>query len=114
MSNLSQFSNMTIDWDMSPEDAVTMYLEWGNNNWKGAQGPVRSKADYSTYFVVNTWDGKPKIYLIKRNSETAEELAALDLPESLVGAFMHDVGGLKGVFEPTPEIKSWLKAQLEN
>ena len=32
---LRPFADMPIDWNLSPEDAVTLYLEWGNNNWRG-------------------------------------------------------------------------------
>ena len=55
-----------IDWEMTPEEAVTLYLEWGNN-W--AHGKVvRSRDDVSHYFVINTWKEQPTIFLIRRNS----------------------------------------------
>jgi hypothetical protein len=114
MGQLNQFRNLEIDWEMTPETAVTLYLEWGNNDWTGRHLPVRSKADYSNYFVINTWGDEPVVYLIRRNSEEAEELAMLHLPKGLEERFREQVGGLKGVFEPTDEIKVWLKSQLEN
>ena len=100
-----------IDWDMTPEHAVTMYLEWGNNPVLGRKN-VRSKNDYSTYFVVNTWK-KPTIYLIRRNSETAEELAAIDMPETLEATFMASVGHHKGVYGVEGAVGDWLKAELD-
>jgi len=33
------------------------------------------------YFVVYTWELPPKIYLIRRNSEDAEELAEIEMPD---------------------------------
>ena len=33
-----------IDWEMTPEEAVTLYLEWGNNWSHGKM--VRSKETY--------------------------------------------------------------------
>ncbi len=33
-----------IDWDMTPEEAVRLYLEWGNN-WAGGNYVIRSKDD---------------------------------------------------------------------
>ncbi len=63
-----------INWEMTPEEAVTLYLEWGNN-WTHGKHLVRSKNDVSVYFVVNTWDDPPCIYLIRRNSDEAVELA---------------------------------------
>jgi hypothetical protein len=56
MGQLSKYRFLPIDWDMTPEEAVTMYLEWGNNWRKGQRTPVRSKHDESYYFVLNTWD----------------------------------------------------------
>ena len=99
-----------IDWDMTPEHAVTMYLEWGNNPVLGKKN-VRSKNDSSTYFVVNTWKN-PIIYLIRRNSESAEELAAIDMPEKIEQAFLSSVGHHKGVYAVDGEVKDWLMDQL--
>jgi hypothetical protein len=98
-----------IDWDMTPEDAVTLYLEWGNNSWHAAHKPVTSKNDFSTYFVVNTWSGTPEVTLVRRNSEEAVELAAFTLPEPLARQFMEENGGNKGIYAPTEAIKQWLR-----
>jgi hypothetical protein len=113
MSALKNFRHLDIDWDLGPADAVTLYLEWGNNNWHGSFPPVRSKEDYATYFVVDTWRVPPKIRLLRRNSEKLEELAEVDLPEALSADFAAEYGTLRGVFEPTPAVKAWLKAELE-
>jgi hypothetical protein len=99
-----------IDWDMTPEEAVTLYLEWGNNWTHGKM--VKSKNDVSHYFVVNTWDEPPKIYLIRRNSEEAVELATIDMPEDLRKRFLESVGHNKGVYAINKEIKSWLEQEL--
>lgn len=57
---LRQFSGLSIDWNLAPEDAVTLYLEWGNNNWHAEHPPVRSKDDVATYFVVDNWCETPR------------------------------------------------------
>ncbi len=111
---LQDFHNMVIDWDMSPEDAVILYLEWGNNDWRNKHQPVRSKNDFSTYFVVDNWGPRPSLRLVRRNSEEAVDLLTMHLPEHLEKSFRAEFGGLKGVFEPTDEIKNWLRQQLEN
>ena len=99
-----------IEWDMTPEDAVMRYLEWGNNP---ALGPnrVRSKDDYSTYFVVNTWH-QPVVYLMRRNSEDAKELAELRMPPEIERRFMESIGHNKGVYAIEGEVKDWLKREL--
>ena len=114
MTQLSQYRDLEIDWAMTPWDAVTLYLEWGNNSWHAQFQPVRSKDDYSNYFVVYTWDEQPKVILVRRNSEEARELVSMDLPEGLRERFLDEVGHLKGVFPPNAEVKDWLKKQIFN
>ncbi len=55
MTNLKDFALYDIDWNLTPEHAVTMYLEWGNNDWHAEYPPVRSKEDVAHYFVVDSW-----------------------------------------------------------
>ena len=113
MNPLKKYSTLPIDWELGPEDAVTLYLEWGNNDWHAPFPPVRSKEDYAVYFVVNTWGKRPQIRLLRRNSEQLEELAELDMPEELLKEFTAEYGELRGIFAPTPPIKTWLKQQME-
>ena len=54
-SPLAAFADQQIDWNLTPEMAVTLYLEWGNNDWRSEHPPVRSKSDVATYFVVDAW-----------------------------------------------------------
>lgn len=99
-----------IDWDMTPEEAVTLYLEWGNN-WTHGKSLISSKDDVSYYFVVNTWEDPPKIFFVRRNSEEAVELAAIDMPDDLRDHFLESVDGIKGVYAISDEIKTWLKEE---
>ena len=102
-----------IDWTMTPEEAVTRYLEWGNN-WTHGKNLVRSKKDVAYYFVVNTWEDPPQIYLVKRNSEEAVELAAIDLPNPLRARFLKGISRSKGVYAINEEIRAWLEEMLNN
>lgn len=101
----------SIDWDMTPEEAVRLYLEWGNN-WTRGNYVIRSKNDVAHYFVVNTWKENPVIYLVRRNSEEARELAEIAIPEELKDRFLRENGDLKGIYSVEGEIKEWLKARL--
>lgn len=112
MQDLKTLGQMDIDWNLSPEHAVTMYLEWGNNNWHAEYPPVRSKDDYSTYFVVDTWGPRPVVRLVRRNSEAAEDIYSAPLPERLANLFLAEFGDLRGIYEPTPEIKEWLRHEM--
>ncbi len=102
----------SIDWEMTPEEAVTLYLEWGNN-W--AHGRViRSKEEFSNYFVVYAWDARPVIYLIRRNSEGSEELAEIRMPPSVESWFMESVGYNKGVYAVEGKVREWLEVELHS
>jgi crotonobetainyl-CoA:carnitine CoA-transferase CaiB-like acyl-CoA transferase len=102
----------SIDWSMTPEEAVTLYLEWGNNTAHGKK-MVKSKKDVSYYFVVNTWDDPPKIYLVRRNSDEAVDLAAIDLPTHLRKCFAESVARRKSVYGLTQEVREWLQKETE-
>ena len=98
-----------IDWEMTPDMAVRMYLEWGNIRAHGDRRHiVRSKKDYSVYFSVYCWDRPYRIYLYRRNSEDAVELAKIELPER----FEKTVCRLKGVYAVEGELKEWLRKEL--
>ncbi|MEW5736847.1 MAG: DVU0772 family protein [Thermodesulfobacteriota bacterium] len=112
MAKLMKFSDLPIDWDLTPEEAVTLYLEWGNNNWHGKHKPVRSKADYSVYFVVDTWGDKPKAVLIRRNSDGADELATLALPPDVAKSYLEETGNSRGVSAVSPSVQRWLCREL--
>ena len=113
MGQFARFNDIDIDWDMTPEDAVALYLEWGNSGYGGSyENRVRGKMDVSYYFVINTWDAKPKGYLIKRNSDGADELATFTLPDRLERSFLEHVSHQKGVYGVTPEVREWLEKEF--
>ncbi len=100
-----------IDWEMTPEEAVRLYLEWGNN-WASSNYVIRSKDDVSHYFVVNTWKDEPVIYFIRRNSDEAVELAKIAMPEKLKKQYIRKNGTYKGVWAPDSDVKRWLKRKI--
>ena len=100
-----------IDWDMTPEEAVRLYLEWGNN-WARGNYVIKSKNDVTYYFVVNTWGEEPTVYLIRRNSDEAVELAEFTMPEKVKERFLESIGHNKGVYSIEGEVKDWLQKQL--
>lgn len=100
-----------INWEMTPEEAVRLYLEWGNN-WARGNYVIRGKDDVSFYFVVNTWGEKPVVYLVRRNSDDAEELAEIELPTDLMERFMESIGYNRGVYSTEGDVRDWLKKEL--
>lgn len=100
-----------IDWEMTPEKAVSLYLEWGNN-WNHGIKMVRSKDEAAYYFVVYSWEDGPRVHLVRRDGNGAEELAIIDLPPEVSERFLHEWGGHKGTYALTQDVESWLKDEL--
>ena len=111
-NKLQDFATLDISWNLTPEHAVTMYLEWGNNDWHSEYQPVRSKEDVSVYFVVDTWGPEPIIRLVRRNSEHAEDIFSMPMPQELRPAFDEHNCGLRCISAPTPEVKAWLRREM--
>lgn len=98
-----------IDWEMTPEMAVRMYLEWGNIWAHGdRRHVVRSNKDYSVYFIVNCWASPSYINLIRMSSEEAEDLAKFELPQ----AFKKPAYKVKGIYALEGELKEWMRKEL--
>ncbi len=102
-----------IDWDMTPEKAIDMYLEWGAG-WTRGNDFVRSGDDESIYFVLYDWEKPPQVTLLRRNSKEVEEIAKIPIDEKFYIKTIEE-GGLKagvGVYAPTKELKKWLSEVL--
>ena len=102
-----------IDWDLTPEEAVNLYLEWGGV-WKpgGLRYSTRGKHDRSIYFTVYNWEDPPVIHLVQRNSEETVELARISIPETLKTEFLESVGHNRGVYALDEDLKAWLRSKL--
>ena len=98
LKDIKQNSDLlnAIDWEMTPEEAVRLYLEWGNN-WARGNYVIRSKDDVTHYFVSKyVGQNAPIIYLIRRNSEEAVELAEIDMPDHIKDRFLKSMVISKG------------------
>lgn len=101
-----------VDWEMTPEEAIALHLEWG---------PLRSQAYYNSrdndnetiYFVVSTWHHSPVVRLVRRKGFDSEELAEFELPEDLKKDFLQGIGKYKGVYAVEGPIRDWLKQELK-
>lgn len=103
-----------IDWTMTPEKAIDMYLEWGAG-WTRGNDFVRGATDESIYFVIYDWEQPPQVTLLRRNSKEVNELAKVPAPPELVRRAIEE-GGRKagvGVYPLTHELKIWLSEMLD-
>lgn len=101
----------SVNWEMTPEEAIALHLEWG---------PLRDLSYYNSrdsnnetvYFVINTWKTPPIVTLVKRKGFDSEDLATFHLPKRLEERFMASVGYQKGVFAVEGEVREWLQKEL--
>jgi len=120
MMNLEQLKEKRdlvnrVDWQMTPEKAVEMYLEWGSG-WIRGNDFVSSADDESIYFVIFDWEDQPTLAtLIKRDVEGMEELAKIEIPQELFHESWHLDGKRPGgtVHPPSQRLKEWLCDRID-
>ena len=101
-----------IDWSMTPEKAVDMYLEWGAG-WTRGNEFARSD-DQSIYFVIYDWETPPQVTMLRRSAKEVEELAKIpvepDLIQESIEMFGYKAG--VGVYPLSDKLKKWLSDKL--
>ena len=85
----------SVDWTMTPEKAIEMYLEWGTS-WSRGNDFVSSNDQESFYFVVYDWLA-PQVTLIRRTAEGAEEILSIPVPKKLFQQAVQEDGHNPGV-----------------
>jgi len=84
-----------IDWTMTPEKAIEMYLEWGTG-WIRGHDFVSYHGQESVYFVIYDWES-PQATLIRRTMKEAVEIAKVPVPLDLFRQASHEDGYRPGV-----------------
>jgi hypothetical protein len=103
-----------IDWSMSQEKAIEMYLEWGTG-WGRGNDFVSYQGQESIYFVIYDWENPPQVTLLRRTTEGAEELAKVPVPEDLFRKALAEDGYKPGVgvHSLNQELKEWICRQID-
>ncbi len=102
-----------IDWEMTQEKAIEMYLEWGTG-WVRGHDFVSCMGQESYYFVLYDWEQPPAVTLVRRTIAGAEEIAKVEVPadlfEEAVAADGYRPG--VGVHSLTPALRRWVCEQI--
>ena len=98
-----------IDWDMTQEKAIEMYLEWGTG-WVRGHDFVSTMGQESIYFVLYDWLRPTRVTLIRRTTAGAEEIAEVKVPEDLFLQAWQEDGDRPGVgVHPlNQQLKEWV------
>ena len=105
----------SIDWAMTPEKAVEMYLEWGSG-WTRGNDFVSSAHDESFYFVIFDWEIEPPVVtLVHRTLAGADELAKIEVPRELFDASCAEDGIRPGgtVHPLNRKLKEWVNEIIQ-
>lgn len=101
----------SINWEMTPEEAIALHLEWG---------PLRDLSYYNSrdndnetvYFVISTWKKPPTVRLVRRRGFDSEELSEFRMPTEIENRYVESMGKFKGVFAVEGEVRDWLRREI--
>lgn len=98
-----------INWNMTQEKAIEMYLEWGTG-WVRGHDFVSYHGQESIYFVLYDWERPYRATLIRRTTAAAEEIARVPVPEDLFLRALKESGHQAGVgvHSLNRELQEWL------
>ena len=112
MDALAALAHLEIDWDLSPDEAVLMYMEQSDCGY--SLFPLTTPPDsVSRYFVVDTWETVPVLRLLERDFTFLKQLAVFPLPEEFMPCLREKLGYSRGMFAPPFEVIAWLKQCME-
>jgi hypothetical protein len=101
----------SINWEMTPEEAIALHLEWGPLRDQSYYNS-RDKDNETVYFTLSSWKKFPILSLVRRKGFDSEELLVMELPDRFKKGFMEDMGKFKGVYAINKEVANWLKNKL--
>jgi hypothetical protein len=104
----------SIDWEMTPEKAVDMYLEWGAG-WTRGNDFVSSAHDQSIYFVLYDWETPPQATLLQRDMKGVVELTKIAVPKELFIEACDEDGKRPGgtVHRLNSNLIEWLSSRID-
>ena len=103
-----------IDWHMTQEKAIEMYLEWGTG-WVRGHDFVSTMGQESVYFVLYDWERPYRVTLIRRTTVDAEEIAQVEVPEELFMRARKEDGDRPGVgvHSLNRELQDWVRNAID-
>ena len=108
MDVLAPVAHLEIDWELTPDEAVVMYMEQPDCGYSLFPGAAPEDS-VSRYFVLDTWERVPVLRLLERNREVLKQLVMFPLPEEFMPAVQKKLGLSRGMFPPPAEVLAWLK-----
>lgn len=99
-----------IDWELDPQGAFEAYQVKSKESWKYRHLPV------VYHFYIDVWKGEAKVFLMRRDLKTAEDVAEIPVPDSLVNTCLNKQAGGKvpsGQYPVDDSIRDWIISELQ-
>jgi hypothetical protein len=100
-----------LNLEMTPERAVSLYLEWGSS-WAHGRDFIRSGHDVSCYLRINAWTTPAKVVLVRQSTSDEKVMGEVDVPVELVDRAVRSWGNRKGTYGLSEELKGWFQTEL--
>jgi hypothetical protein len=100
-----------LNLEMTPERAVSLYLEWGSS-WAHGRDFVRSEHDVSCYLKIDAWTTPARVFLVRQSTSDEKVIGEVDVPVELVARAVRSWGGRKGTYGLSEELKDWFQREL--
>ena len=107
--NLSNTTNISIEWDMTPDLAFCTFSA------KGLSEGLTSTKERVCYFFVDNWGKSPRLYLMERGVRHVHILAEVKAPQALIIDCITSHGGTlssRDNFPVNAALKKWLLAEV--
>jgi hypothetical protein len=107
MLDISDRSQFSIDWEITPTAIFTMFESWGGVNGER----IRNNDEKFYYFYVDAWESPAALYLMERGVRHAKILARIDAPQELIDRCVAEGGRsttLDKSYAITGAVRDWL------
>ncbi len=99
-----------IDWELHPYEAVTRYLEWGNN-WSRGLDHARACNEEAVYFKIYATDNPARLMIVRQSHHDYEILSEVDAPQELINDSVEHFACKNRACGITDELRSWLQKE---
>ena len=99
-----------IDWELHPYDAVTRYLEWGNN-WSRGLDHAKACNEESAYFKIDASKKPARLLIVRQSHHDYEIISEINAPQELIDQSVQHFACNDATCGLTEDLRQWLKKE---
>ena len=101
-----------IDWDLTPDEAVARYMEWGNN-WNRGLNHAKACSEEAAYFKIDAREDPPKLLLVKHSHHDYEIIDEVEAPVHLIRQAVGEAACEEGTCGINEVLRAWLHYEAD-